>query len=37
MATIAEAIPDLLWMATPDGRPIYVNEAWLRYTGITDL
>lgn len=35
MATIAEAIPDFLWMATADGTPIYQNAAWQRYTGLT--
>lgn len=35
MATIAEAIPDFLWMATADGTPIYQNPAWQRYTGLT--
>jgi len=33
--TIAEAIPDFLWMSTPDGTPIYQNAAWQRYTGLT--
>src|SRR5690606_30209302 len=35
VATIAEAIPDFLWMATADGTPIYQNAAWQRYTGLT--
>ncbi len=31
--TLGEAIPDLLWMTDADGRALYRNPAWGRYTG----
>jgi PAS domain S-box-containing protein len=33
--TMGEAVPDFLWMADADGRPIYQNPAWRRYVGLT--
>jgi PAS domain S-box-containing protein len=31
--TLGEAIPDVLWMTDADGRALYRNPAWGRYTG----
>ncbi len=31
--TIGEVVPDLLLMALPSGEPVYLNPAWLAYTG----
>jgi PAS domain S-box-containing protein len=33
--TLGEAVPDFLWMADADGRPIYQNPAWRKYVGLT--
>lgn len=33
--TLGEAVPDFLWMADAEGRPIYQNPAWRRYVGLT--
>ena len=30
---LAEAIPQLVWSAAPDGRLLYVNRRWIEYTG----
>ena len=32
---IAEAMPQLVWTATADGRVDYFNRRWIEYTGIT--
>jgi PAS domain S-box-containing protein len=32
---LAEAIPQMVWMATPDGDVVYFNGRWLDYTGLT--
>jgi PAS domain S-box-containing protein len=32
---IAEAMPQLVWRAAPDGRIDYFNERWIDYTGLT--
>lgn len=32
---IADAIPQLMWMAAADGTIEYVNRPWLEYTGMT--
>ena len=32
--TLAEAIPQIVWMAHPDGRIFYLNPQWARYTGM---
>lgn len=31
---LADAMPQIVWTAGPDGRPTYVNGYWQRYTGI---
>jgi PAS domain S-box-containing protein len=33
--TLGEAVPDFLWMADADGRPLYQNPAWTRYIGMS--
>lgn len=33
--TLAEAIPQLVWTANPDGRPEYFNHRWYEYAGET--
>jgi PAS domain S-box-containing protein len=32
---MAESVPQLMWTATPDGRPDYFNQRWVQYTGRT--
>jgi len=32
---VAEAMPHLAWVATPDGSIEYFNRPWLEYTGVT--
>ncbi|UYZ57859.1 PAS domain-containing protein [Hymenobacter latericus] len=32
---LAESIPDMLWIARPDGSITYFNKRWSEYTGIT--
>jgi two-component system sensor histidine kinase/response regulator len=32
---LAEAMPQIVWTATPDGAVDYFNEHWLEYTGLT--
>ena len=32
---LAEAIPQIVWTATPDGEIYYFNRRWFDYTGIT--
>ena len=32
---LAEAIPEMVWMATPHGDFVYFNQRWLDYTGFT--
>lgn len=32
---IAEAMPQLVWTARPDGRIDYFNERWLEYSGLS--
>ncbi len=32
---LAESVPQLVWMCTPDGLNIYFNQNWVRYTGLT--
>lgn len=31
---IAEAMPQMVWIASPDGKIDYFNRTWLEYTGI---
>ncbi|HEY0073712.1 MAG TPA: PAS domain S-box protein [Abditibacteriaceae bacterium] len=32
---LAEAIPQIVWTATPDGATDYFNQHWFDYTGVT--
>ena len=32
---LAETMPQLVWMALPDGQLIYFNQKWFDYTGMT--
>ena len=32
---LAEAIPQMVWMATPEGDVVYFNRRWLDYTGLS--
>ena len=34
-ATLANHVPQLVWMCTPDGLNIYFNQRWVEYTGLT--
>jgi hypothetical protein len=36
-ATLAEAIPQLVWTTRPDGIVEYVNQRWIDYTGASGL
>lgn len=33
--SVAEAMPQLMWIAAPDGTIEYFNRPWLEYTGLT--
>ena len=33
--TLAEAMPQIVWITQPDGRCIYFNQQWMDYTGLT--
>src|ERR1700735_1318241 len=33
--TLAEAVPQLVWLTRADGYPIYFNQQWMDYTGLT--
>jgi len=33
--TLAEAMPQIVWVTQPDGRNIYFNRRWMDYTGLT--
>jgi PAS domain S-box-containing protein len=33
--TLAELVPQLVWMCTPDGLAVYYNQRWVEYTGLT--
>ena len=33
--TLAEAMPQIVWMTDPDGKNIYFNQQWVDYTGMT--
>ena len=35
LRSIAEAIPDIVWTATPDGNHDFYNQRWFDYTGLT--
>ena len=34
-ATLANLVPQLVWMCTPDGLNVYFNQRWVEYTGLT--
>ena len=34
-STLANLVPQMVWMSTPDGDNFYVNERWMNYTGLT--
>src|SRR5688572_30391766 len=33
--TFADAMPQIIWSALPDGRADYFNQRWFEYTGLT--
>jgi PAS domain S-box-containing protein len=33
--TLAEAMPQIVWITRPDGGTIYFNQQWVEYTGLT--
>ena len=33
--TLAESMPQMVWMCQPDGLNIYFNQRWVDYTGLT--
>ena len=33
--TLTDAMPQLVWMCTPDGLSSYFNQQWVDYTGLT--
>ena len=33
--TLAEALPQIVWITEPDGRNIYYNQQWVDFTGLT--
>lgn len=33
--TLAEAMPQIVWITQPDGWNIYFNQRWMDYTGLT--
>jgi PAS domain S-box-containing protein len=33
--TLANFVPQFVWMCTPDGMNIYFNQRWVDYTGLT--
>ncbi|POZ50579.1 PAS domain S-box protein [Methylovulum psychrotolerans] len=33
--TLAESVPQIVWMTTPDGSNTYFNRRWIEYTGLT--
>jgi PAS domain S-box-containing protein len=34
--SLAEAVPQMVWTARPDGHPDYHNRRWYEYTGLTE-
>lgn len=32
---VANAVPQILWVARADGRKVYANDRWYEYTGLT--
>jgi len=35
LAHLADLVPQMVWMCTPDGANIYFNRRWVDYTGMT--
>ncbi|MGA2712079.1 MAG: PAS domain S-box protein [Bryobacteraceae bacterium] len=33
--TLAESVPQLVWICNPDGLNVYFNRRWVEYTGLT--
>ena len=33
--TLAESMPQIVWITRPDGWTIYINQQWMDYTGLT--
>jgi PAS domain S-box-containing protein len=33
--TLAEAVPQIVWVTRPDGWNVYFNQRWVDYTGLT--
>ncbi len=33
--TLAEAVPQIVWICTPDGLNVYFNQRWVDYTGMS--
>ena len=33
--TLAQLVPQFVWMCTPDGLNVYFNQRWVDYTGLT--
>ena len=33
--TLAEAMPQIVWITRPDGGNVYFNQHWMDYTGLT--
>ncbi len=33
--TLAEAMPQMVWITGPDGMNVYFNRQWMNYTGLT--
>jgi PAS domain S-box-containing protein len=33
--TLAESVPQLVWTCNADGLPVYFNQRWVEYTGLT--
>jgi PAS domain S-box-containing protein len=33
--TLAQAMPQIVWIAGPDGRIVYLNQRWTDYTGMS--
>ena len=35
LRTLAEAMPQIVWSTRADGWPVYFNQQWMDYTGLT--
>jgi len=35
LRTLAESMPQIVWITLPDGRNIYFSQQWMDYTGLT--